>query len=262
VLVIGSLATGCSYSNGEPYGLLSASLDAGYRVEAGRDAGEGWQKLASEYQVRLTRASLDVDVLELLDAGDAAIVTFDPASPPPGYSLCHDGHCHRDDGSVVDYAEVEADIARAVGAHTVKVLTAGRVDLSAAAPVAMSCEGDCVLDRGHLVLVRLVSSGLHLEGEVRDGLASPRIAPVGFVAEVALLPDGGVHEEAIDIVLDDDSPPGVSLALSLPTGASLLDAVPFHATSPDSGVIYIDDGTIATRLSALELTATVARHDL
>ena len=31
--------------------------------------------------------------------------------PPPGYSLCHGGHCHTTDGGIESYEEIEAKLA-------------------------------------------------------------------------------------------------------------------------------------------------------
>ncbi len=58
-----------------------------------RDVGDGWQRLASDFEVKLDDVSLTLQALALLPGAEAALA-FDPAAPPPGYSLCHNGHCH------------------------------------------------------------------------------------------------------------------------------------------------------------------------
>ena len=37
-------------------------------------------------------------------------VVFDPRKPPPGFTLCHRNHCHREGGGVASYSQVMAEI--------------------------------------------------------------------------------------------------------------------------------------------------------
>jgi hypothetical protein len=263
-LLLAALASGCSFEGGEPYGLLTATLDARYATRADRDLGDGWQQLASEYHVRLTRMHLVLDAVELVDGGDAGPATFDPANPPAGYSLCHNGHCHRDDGALVEYADIESTLAAGSSTHIAKVLTAETSDLLSPEPASLSCEGHCLLGRGTLVLARVTSSRLVIEGQVRDGLPAPRlVGTLPFRAEVAPPIDGALHQVALDVPLDDEHPPGIALTLDLDTSAALFDGVAFDAAAPTSGVIGLgNDSAIAASFAELALNATVTRHDL
>lgn len=69
-------------------------------------------------------------VLETLSSsGGGGGGTFDPAAPPDGFSLCHGGHCHADDGSLWSYEEIEQWLA-GDAATWVEVLRVDNPDLS------------------------------------------------------------------------------------------------------------------------------------
>jgi hypothetical protein len=265
---------GCTFSDGEPYGVVSASFDASYELRDDRDVGDGtWQKLVNEMEVRVDEARLTVEVVELVGAGsEIGSLTFDPANPPPGYSLCHNGHCHSDSGDLVDYEDIQAELAAGEGgtASTALVLQGGTDDLLDGAPLSLAC-GDCLLDRGRLSLVRLSASYLVVSGVIRDGLDEPRFdGSRSFEAAVSLSPnseaDGavGVIEHAVSVPLDDENPSQVTLALNLTTSASLLDGIdPEMVAAASVETVAIDDvSTIRSAFSELELDVRVRRDDL
>ncbi|HEY0712676.1 MAG TPA: hypothetical protein VGF45_08385, partial [Polyangia bacterium] len=109
-LAIAALATtlaGCQLEPGNWFLNLSPRLSAQYLEVPERAIEPGWQKLASEYQVRVTTAELHIRKIDLI-AAPASAAAFDPANPPPGYSLCHNGHCHAADGRLVAYDDIVA----------------------------------------------------------------------------------------------------------------------------------------------------------
>ena len=98
------LGAGCAFGDGEGFATVEPTVQATYALLRERDAGGGWQRLASDYQVRLAAGEASVSRIELLPAvggGTGAAASFDPASPPPGFTLCHGGHCHAEDGRLV-----------------------------------------------------------------------------------------------------------------------------------------------------------------
>jgi hypothetical protein len=104
--------TACADGPGHGFATLeSATLHASFEPGVARDLG-GAVLTNRGYQVSLEALELDVESisLEALEgAGSGAL--FDPSHPPAGYSLCHGGHCHADDGRLVEYADVEAELA-------------------------------------------------------------------------------------------------------------------------------------------------------
>ncbi len=273
--------SGCTFSEGEPYGLVSASLEARYELRDDRDVGDGsWQKLTSEMEVRLDEARLVVDLVELIDAGTgAAGLSFDPANPPPGYTLCHNGHCHSTGGDLVDYEDIQAELAGGEGATstTALALQSGTQDLLSDEIVALDCGpvgGDpareCQLGVGYVSLVRATASRLELGGLLRDGLAEPRFdGERPFEATVSLLPTAdddatsGVLETAVDLPLDDESASRITLSLTIVPSAAMFDGlVPETiAADPEPTLSLDDEPSLRARFAELALGVGIRRTD-
>lgn len=101
----------CTFDEGRGFStLVSAELSAEF--EPGARAHEGDVLTSGGQRVRIERFGIHVDRVELqaLEVSGSS-AAFDPATPPAGYTLCHGGHCHAEDGRLVDYAEVEAGLA-------------------------------------------------------------------------------------------------------------------------------------------------------
>lgn len=104
------LAIGCTLEPGTGFATLSeVEVVAELRPGEARDLGNDTVLTDLGYQVKIDVATVDLAslTLEELQGG----IAFDPADPPEGYGLCHGGHCHADDGSLVDYADIEAELA-------------------------------------------------------------------------------------------------------------------------------------------------------
>lgn len=277
-LVVAPLAAlslaGCAFAPGEPIATLEPTLDARLAAPEDRQIDGGWQRLASDWQVRVVRLDLVVDEVVVEAAGDVASPapggSFDPAAPPRGYGSCHDGHCHADDGRLVSYEEIEAELA-GEGAAAPRVaadMHVGAVPLIAAEPLPLDC-GPCVLDEGRLTSVRLVASRLEVELEVRDGRPSPRI-PGTFAArgtiDLGPGPDEAAPGElatAIDATITEDAPPVVALEVGVHPSVALLDAVDLAALPDRDGARDLSAAAAAIRaaFATLELDARVARRD-
>jgi hypothetical protein len=229
-LLLLALAPGCAWHDGEPMGTLTGTFEARWTQLDDRDAGDGWQRLASDYEVRVDAATAALGALTLVDVGEAAL-NFDPADPPPGYSLCHNGHCHADDGRLVPYEEISAELGGAAPAPVV-TFAIGERDLVDAATVELDCGGPCELRRSDVGRVDLEVLGLALGGLVRDTRDPPRLA-----GEVAWTLDFAPAEPQvvlgrIDLPIDRGHDPDITLAAELLLTAKLLDGVDF--TAPDT----------------------------
>jgi len=269
------LLGGCALSAGDSFAEVSATLEARLAPAPDRDLGGGWQRLNTDFAVRFARAELTLERVELQDLGAGGeSLGFDPASPPPGYGLCHNGHCHRDDGVLVSYEDIAAELAGggASAARTLVALPVGPTDLLAPAPRALPCDPSCGLPRAHLGRARLTPARLVLEGAARDEREPARFpGEVPFTLDLLLLADGtGVlHLDVpLDAPADRDAPPGIDLALTLTTTARLLDGVPLDALGAAAGLIDLDApageaarNEIRLNLAESELSAEVTRHD-
>jgi hypothetical protein len=265
---------GCAFSEGEAYGVLDASLEAGYERLDERARGDGFEATSADFEVKIDTLTLGVDSLSLVlgALGDGPI-TFDPANPPEGYSLCHNGHCHNSDGALVDYATIEAEQSAAAGSSSV-TLSGGTSDILAGAPLALSCgdEAECILGEGRVSLLELRFHELALSGEVRDG-RPPALARFegtrAFAATVDLLHDGagepspGEKRLPADLPLSDDEPPRITLVLSLTATAALLDGVDFAAlVTAGSGDDIALDEPAAQAAAAARILQNFAEVDI
>ena len=266
-------AGGCAFEPGGWFATVSPSLNAGYLTRPDRDAGGGWQKLNTDYQVSVTRASLQLGEVGLLGAsGGGGPTTFDPAHPPPGYSLCHNGHCHSADGRLVSYAEIEAQLGGGTGGGLQPVITlaaADTLDLLAPAERPLTCKPTCNLDRTRIVRVRAPVRVLALEGNVRDGRTPARLAETPFRWETADPGKAPLLETEVDLPADRDHPPAVTLRLDLELGAALLDGIDFAAFTTSAGTLDLTaagnpaaDERIRLNLAEQSfLSASVSRSD-
>lgn len=271
-LVIAALAgVGCTFDDGRPFATLAPSIEAGFVAPRDRALADGWQKLASDYELRVDKAELTLGDIALVQAAEAAPMAFDPANPPPGYTLCHNGHCHATDGRLVDYADISAELGGGGGPRTVVTLTgAGALDLLAAAPRPLGCAPSCEPPRGALARARAPVRRLLLVATVRDGRMPPRLAaPVAVRWELATGTEGVTDLQGpLDLPIDNRHPPRVTLALTTAFDGRLLDAVDFARLPAPGGVIDLTaPEAAAARMTALErlaetpLVATITRTD-
>jgi hypothetical protein len=250
---------GCTLEPGGPFAAVEASLDARFVPEPDRDAGGGWLRLDTDYEVRIEAMTMEVEVIELLDLGGGT-TSFDPANPPPGYLFCHNGECHAEDGRIVSYEEVEAELASGVGASTVlTMLPEVELDLVAGQRIELECEPSCELPLARVGLARATVHHLSLSGRVRDGRATPRLpGETAFAGELEL-PDVQVVGE-LDLPADREHDPDVTLELALAPGSRLLDGIDFAALpagDPIDLVAALDP--IVDNLAATALEAVVTR---
>ncbi|MEZ4439786.1 MAG: hypothetical protein R3B72_11895 [Polyangiaceae bacterium] len=267
------LLTGCAFGDGDPYGIVSGTLEAGYELHEDRDAGDGFQRLVSELSLRLDRAELriaDVELIATQAATVASSVTFDPANPPDGYSLCHNGHCHRDDGALVDYADIQAELAGTTAtSQTVVTLRAAPIDLLVSEPVSLDCGDGCVVGQVDVSRLRLEATLLEVAGVIRDDRPIPAFdGDKPFHATLALgaidetQPAVGRLEHAVTLPFDDEEPPVVALALSLRASAALFDGIdPDVVAAATEELTFHDDPSIRSAFAELELELTMTRTD-
>jgi hypothetical protein len=220
------LAAGCAAGPGEPFAVLSARVRASLDRPSGREAGDGFQKLSNDYQVKFTALRLEARALELVDLGSGATLAFDPANPPEGYGLCHNGHCHRDDGALVDYAVISAEVTGGSGPAVVSTLPLTALDVLAMEDRPLDCGGGCELPLGKVGQVRLQLRGLTAEGLVRDGRVPARIPELPWRLE-ATLPEGSELSTATAVEVSRHLSPRVGLTVDVGLGPKLLDGVPF-----------------------------------
>ncbi|WP_163865637.1 hypothetical protein [Myxococcus eversor] len=274
------LLSGCALDSGEGFAVLEPTVTASYVPVASRNAGNGFQRLASDYQVSLGSAALGISHVELVGgAGGGGPTTFDPANPPPGYSLCHNGHCHSDGGALVDYEDIEAELGGGGSSSTLVAAlhVDGEFNLLTPETTPVECEPDCELSRTAISRGVWEVTSVTLTGVVRDSRATPRLAETPF--RMTVVSEGGAEgEEAtplftlageVDVPSDREHKPRVKLALTLEVPPTVFDGLDWAALTPGADGV-LDLGTVSNEaarkalfeeLAALKPQAEVRRED-
>lgn len=253
------LMSGCAWEEGEPFATVAPQLEARYTPLADREEGMGWQRLASSYEIRVDRLVIDAGALSLVSAGSDAL-GFDPANPPPGYSLCHGGHCHSDDGRLVPYEEIAAELGQGSGASEVMFFAIGAVDLTEGISRSLACEPSCELPLSYVRSALMDLTHITAEGMVRDGRQDPRIAErpwrfeVGQAGDLALTLRG-----TLDLPADRGHDPDVDLVTTIEATSALFDKVAWTELAVPQGndEAYDLAADEAARLELLEAFAAM-----
>jgi hypothetical protein len=194
--------------------------------------------------VTLERLTLEVESVgfdALAPSGGGG--TFDPAHPPPGYTLCHGGHCHAEDGRLVPYADVEAELAGGGGGFS-RIVTLGTdstFDL---------------LDPARRGLSDAVPSNELPRTSLRQVVVRARSIEVAGVAEAETLPEPrelyvaltGTFEvtSAFDLTIGDDGLGAIALDSTLVLDGTLLDGVDFASLPDEELATTSADGVLGT----------------
>ncbi|RKH28378.1 hypothetical protein D7Y13_34505 [Corallococcus praedator] len=244
-----ALLSGCALDAGEGFAVLEPSVQAAYTQLPRRDAGDGYQALASDFQLRMDSGAVSLGSIDLLaSSGGGGATTFDPSSPPPGYSLCHNGHCHSADGALVDYEDIQAELGGGgITTTTVANLPVdGELDLLAAPTVGLTCKPDCELTRTIVSSGRWSITGLRMTGSVRDGRVPARFAGVRTFRLTATTSGAEAEPLAVlkgdlDVPSDRENKPRVELGLKLALTPELFDAVDWSTAKEGlDGVVDLD----------------------
>ncbi|AKJ05100.1 hypothetical protein ATI61_102169 [Archangium gephyra] len=267
ILLLSCLGLGaCTFEPGQGFAVVEPTVRAAFEPLADRTTPDGYQQLASNYQVHVAGASLRLSGIELVAFAGGSGGGFNPANPPPGYSLCHGGHCHRDDGALIPYEQIAAEAGGGGGSSTVVTMpVAGPLNLLAAERFAVECLPDCALPQTNVSQGRWGIESLNLEGTVRDARVPARFPGerrFRWVLSRASTGDApaAVLDGTVDLPSDRSTPPRAKLDLNLVLTARLFDAVDWSTlTQGSDGVVEINGDSNAEVHAALkERLATVS----
>jgi len=230
LFLLGLALGGCAWGPGQGFAVVEPTVRVAYEAQPARDVGDGYQKLASDYQVRVDSASMQLDGIELIAISSGSGGGFDPANPPPGYSLCHGGHCHRDDGALIDYEQIAAELGGGGGSSTVVTLPVEEpINLLVPETRVVGCQPECALPQTQVSQGRWGIKTLRITGAVRDGRVPPRIADEReFVLDLMQGPSDApvaVLTGQVDLPSDRATPPEAKVTLRLVLTAQLFDTV-------------------------------------
>lgn len=182
-----ALGQGCAFDDGKPWGRADFSLTAGFDSSS-RMQDDGF-RTAKDYLIDFEEIAVEFAAVELEVSTSGEVAAFDPANPPPGYSLCHNGHCHAADGALVDYEDIAVEQAGGDSLIAQPIDEFVRLDADTVSLDLSDCGDACLLERGELGLVRLRVSGLRINGtvtDIRDRLTEPVDLDEEFSVDVAI----------------------------------------------------------------------------
>ncbi len=243
---------GCAFDNGEPWGRAEVGLVLSFHPSAGRWTEEGRLKTSGDYAIELEALDLRVDALSLvLGPGGAAVSAgFDPANPPEGYGLCHSGHCHADDGRLVPYEEIVAEMGLATGETTrldVATASPGVFDVLAGEAVVAfgTCPDECRLEEGALARVEAGLTGVAVRGRVFDRRTGDnRRLPAEGVPFQGDLEGEVVLKAAASGEVGPGEPLGLRVAATLDLTDRLFDGIDFAEGTRPGGDGTMDLATV------------------
>ena len=266
VVVVVASSSACTLQAGLPWGEADVGLQAQLALDDDRLDEDGAGVTSTDWAFDLRSLSLSPVEARLLLQGDGgtATTTFDPANPPAGYSLCHGGHCHADDGRLVDYADIAAEISGSAstgGDALTLAATDDAVDVAdGVVDVALGpCTPDCTLPPGALSRLEVALAGVRLQGSVHDRRTGDRARLQGEHAVDLVVDADVVIGVEVAGAIGRDEPVGVGVDAVLSIAPGLLDGVDFAA------VVAGDDddasATVAEHLLQSTLTASVERFE-
>jgi hypothetical protein len=278
-VLAGCLVVSCAWGPGTGFASLervavttTLPVPAARLDEAGRLKTDNGYRVALGDKVRVYFKDLSLQAPGA--PGGATGGTFDPANPPPGYSLCHGGHCHRADGALIDYADIQAELAGggATAARTVVRLT----PFSQVAFVAPNGEGlvdsfncapGCTLDQGDLSRAPLALTKFEAYGTVEagPGMTALGAAPVSWVVELPA--ESLTYQAELDATVSRTSPATLGLFGRLVLSERLFDGIEWErlaAAQPGATLRLAQDAktkeTLLANLARAQWTAELKRY--
>lgn len=252
-VVLSSVTVGCTLEEGRGFASLEpAKVRAAFEAEEGR-ALDGAVLTNQGYSLEIERFEVELGELGLAHSasGDSSIV-FDPADPPEGYSLCHSGHCHAEDGSLVSYEAIEADLASSDASlstlaawhleTTVDLLSPSTLEFAEPHP---SSE----LSMTTIRMATLTAESFELELQITGGELAESIELVLAITESI------EFQAALDQEISRSGPETITPSVSLLCSALLFDGIDFSASNDtDSSSISTQ---IQEQLSACDFEVTL-----
>jgi len=251
--LLGALGSACTFEDGTGFATVrGAQLEVSF--QPGARALDGAVLTSGGYRVRLESFSAELQSFELDELTSSGGASFDPANPPPGYTLCHGGHCHAVDGRLVDYADVEAELAgggsslSAIATFpigtTIDLLAGERIELDAVEP---SRE----LPRANVRKSALTFARAEVSGSVSGG--PPELAETPL--SVAL--SGARPTGPVELEITRDGPAELRLDALLGIDGTLFDDVDWAGLAGDGAIVVEPESpaaeTLTTALSNNEI---------
>lgn len=243
----------CAWEPGNPWGVLQLGVQVRATVAADRLLPDGRFKTASEYLWRYEHFEVELDAARVVVVPDTAKLSFDPAKPPTGYTLCHGGHCHATDGRLVDYATVEAGLLGGTGSGPLLLPLDVTADAALPSGIVVPA-GPVDLPLGTVANVQVSWRRAVVKARVWDGSPKGDRLPKGGIAVQWPLPAGSVAAQ-VRAKVGPHQPLQLRLHMAVEVPASWLDNVDVAAGPADTKALE------SALLHAASASVTVNRGD-
>lgn len=230
---------GCTFEDGRGWATVTPTVHSSLNVDAAHAGADGVTLVTDRgAALTLTAFRLQVTALELLSAAaPASGAAFDPAHPPPDYTLCHGGHCHSEDGELVAYEDMTSALAAggtAGGASVAQSLAADvSVDVLQGGEIAL---GSFEVGDVALAGVALVAGEVAVAGSVAvDGQSYPIDVRLAVAEGLRFLGDA-------QAALGREGRGGATFEVHVELPADLFDGLRLEHLARESGTIRIAHG--------------------
>jgi hypothetical protein len=265
-LLTAGFLLGCAWGPGTGYATVEgAPVTFQLPLGTGRLDAAGRWKTSNGYLVRVSDnvVRLELGNLALQAPGQAGTAaqggTFDPANPPPRYSNCHSGHCHRDDGALIDYEDIQAEMSQggaAAAPSTVIALQPSAAEVAVplgneAAVTFGGCQPDCFLEQGTVDRAAIALKRLRISGQVE---AAPGTAALGAQTRMWQLDlplSASIRPAQVKATISRQGPSMLRLGGRLTLSDKLLDGIEWERLASQPGTINLaaDAKTLETLIA-------------
>ena len=263
LLVLGLGCFGCTFSDGSGWTTLTANLSGAFVVGDEHAHANASFTTDNGYDISVEEMHISVGDVRIMGAtspsNPTGVTEFDPANPPPGYTLCHGGHCHSADGSLVSYEELEAGLASGelssrARDQKARMAVDGRLDLFSHTPLStVSAELGAMDVEGFALEIYAFS--MRGTVDIANGL---EIRTVELVVTVEL-DQPLVLETDLRLTINRDSQEAIVVDLELLVSQTLFDGVVYDNLAIDGETITISANRNQTvyEIVVARLTTTV-----
>lgn len=229
-LLCAAMLTACTFEDGQPWGRAQVQLRTSSDFTQ-RAVSPNRLRVGNGFELEVQQFTWHVEAIELaLAPPSTASIDFDPSAPPAGYSLCHNGHCHADDGRLVDYEDIALELHSGMGASAlafVQQLDGQQALFTTPATLAGDperCTNRCELERGVLTLASVNIKEVTLTGIAHD-VRDERLPVEGHPVSITLTEPISFSALLDDAQIGPGEPVERVLRARLMIGASVFDDI-------------------------------------
>lgn len=245
-MLAAGLVVGCTFQPGTSFARLrQAEIKATFAPTSARLDAQGRLKTDGDYRVTIDTLTLRVGRLtfeETTGTTGGQATTFDPSKPPPGYLICHNGHCDRADGALIPYEDVQAELSGTTRTtRTVLSLTADQgmsvASGTASVPLKKPPAADA-LERGTWTRAVLALETLEATGTVADPTSAQRLG--GQVREWSLKVTPASFSHKVAVTIDRRQGATLDLVADLALTDKLWDQIDWQTLATTPGKLMLE----------------------